>query len=140
MILREGTPQYQVSANETGSLPWFQTAHSIQSQSLARVCCPDSIPWCLNHAVLRFDSLSMGKSTAEARRRWAGDPNSTIRVLVSENPEKPNSKAWERFGLYRAGMTVHDYVRACSNARRPDDALIDITWDLAHGFIEVHQP
>ena len=82
----------------------------------------------------------MAKSTAEARRRWAGDPNSTIRVLVSANPKATHSKAWQRFRLYRAGMTVGEYVRACAIAPRPEDALKDITWDLAHGFIEVHDP
>jgi hypothetical protein len=36
-------------------------------------------------------------------------------------------------------MTVEEYVQACSGAPRPEDALIDITWDLAHGYIEMLQ-
>lgn len=69
--------------------------------------------------------------------RWKGDIQSVITVNVAENPKKIGSKCRERFGRYRTGMTVQEYIAACKTAPRPNDALADIAWDLKHRYISL---
>ena len=54
----------------------------------------------------------------------------TITVLAATNPKKPSSKAYQRFALYRTGMTVGDYVKAGGRVG-------DIQYDTRHQFISV---
>lgn len=53
-----------------------------------------------------------------------------ITLLSTENPKKPNSKSYERFALYRSGMTVTEFVNAGGTAA-------DVKWDAQRGFINV---
>jgi hypothetical protein len=80
---------------------------------------------------------------ATLRRHFKGDQNSVIQKVVA-NPKKPGSHAYKRFSLYRDGMTVKEYVAACKSAcksaERPEDALLDISWDLDRNFIELLLP
>jgi len=55
-----------------------------------------------------------------------------IALLVSENPKRSNSAAWDRFALYRTGMTIAEYVALGS---RPGD----INYDVKHGLISVQE-
>lgn len=71
------------------------------------------------------------------RRCYQGSPDSIIHLIAESNPKLPGSKCVRRFALYRDGMSVGDYVAACKRAPNPQDALKDITWDWARGFIEV---
>ena len=71
---------------------------------------------------------------------WTGDLDSVIRLEVQENPKRLGSKCRQRFDRYKNGMTVREYVRACTDAPRPNDALADITWDLERRFISVLPP
>jgi hypothetical protein len=80
----------------------------------------------------------MGNNSAN-RRTWKGDYDWRITVL-KPNEKRPGSKAHQRFSLYRSGMTPNAYVLACKNAPGGDDAKIDLTWDLAHGFIKIEPP
>lgn len=60
-----------------------------------------------------------------------------IRVLIGYNPKNPGTKSHHRFGLYRDGMTVAQYVeivRGLGDKRRK--AVRDIDWDVDHEFIE----
>ena len=78
-------------------------------------------------------------SASSNRRRWRGDPACVIEVL-QDNPKLLGSKCHARYQHYCNGMTAGEYVEACSAAPRPKDAWIDLTWDRAHGFIEIHAP
>lgn len=82
----------------------------------------------------------MAKINDKVTKRWKGDPSTTIRVRIRQNPKREGSKAAERFDLYRDGMTVAQYVKACESAPRGQDALLDIAWDQEHGFIELDPP
>jgi hypothetical protein len=55
-----------------------------------------------------------------------------ITLLVSENPKRSNSAAWDRFALYRTGMTIAEYV---ASGGRPGD----INYDVKHGLISVQE-
>jgi hypothetical protein len=74
---------------------------------------------------------------APVRRAREGDDR-TITVVADSNPKAKGSKSARRFGLYKTGMTVGQYVEAASKiggGRRK--AIRDITWDTAHGFIKL---
>ncbi len=60
----------------------------------------------------------------------ARDDNEIITVLVTGNPKRAGSAAYERFALYRTGMTVGQFL-ATGGLR------VDITWDVNHGFIKL---
>jgi len=76
------------------------------------------------------------------RRHWQGSADAIIVVKTTTNPKRAGSKARERFAIYRTGMTVGEYVRRCEleAVPRPKDALLDIAWDVEHGFIELEIP
>jgi hypothetical protein len=75
-----------------------------------------------------------------SRKKYAGSLDAVIEILCRDNPKKLGKKAHDRFGLYRNGMTVRQYEKACEDAPRPQDALVDITWDELHGFIRLLPP
>jgi hypothetical protein len=54
-----------------------------------------------------------------------------IKLLVKENPHRPGTKVYERFKLYRSGMTVREAVEAIRVAA-------DVPWDVKHGYIELY--
>lgn len=58
------------------------------------------------------------------------NPTPKIRILVSENPKKPYSKAWHRFNLYKDGMTVWE-------AERAGVTRSDLHYDTLHHFIDI---
>ncbi len=53
--------------------------------------------------------------THGSKQQWKGDQGSVITVKSRANPKRDGSKAHQRFALYRSGMTVGDYVRACKS-------------------------
>lgn len=73
------------------------------------------------------------------RRHFQGNTDQVIKVIAPLNPKRPGTKAHERFGYYRSGMTVGDYVAMCKShsAPRAEDALLDISWDVDRGYIEL---
>lgn len=61
-----------------------------------------------------------------------------IYLRVERSPKQPGSKSEERFLLYRSGMTVGDYVKACADkGYKRRVAIRDIGWDELHGFIRI---
>jgi hypothetical protein len=82
----------------------------------------------------------MPTSRKKVTKRWKGDPATTIRVLTRQNPKLEGSKAAYRYDLYKSGMTVAQYVKACEGVPRGQDALLDIAWDLDKRFIELDRP
>lgn len=55
-----------------------------------------------------------------------------INILASENPKRKNSASFDRFALYKNGITVDAYVSA--GGRR-----IDIGWDVKRNFISLYR-
>ena len=58
------------------------------------------------------------------------------------NPKKPSGASYHRFALYKNGMTVLDYVKACvestGKAHSPaSKARLDLRWDVRAGFITI---
>jgi hypothetical protein len=78
-------------------------------------------------------------------KQWDGNPQTVIRLVVPENPKQLGRKARERFALYRDGMTVEEYGNACHSAPestkvQKNDYLVDITADVARGYIRLESP
>jgi hypothetical protein len=68
------------------------------------------------------------------RKRARGMPEeAVITVLTESNPKRPGSASFERFNLYRSGMSVGDFLRAGGKRE-------DISWDRAHEFIRLEFP
>ena len=57
-------------------------------------------------------------------------PNAIITKLVQGNPKEPGSRARRRFGFYRSGMTVQEFLDS-------GGLIGDIYWDLSRAFIVV---
>ena len=55
---------------------------------------------------------------------------STIKLLCDGNPKRKGSLAYQRFELYKDGMTIGDYIAAGGRTG-------DIHYDIAAGLIEV---
>ena len=53
-----------------------------------------------------------------------------ITILAEENPKRPGSRARRRFGLYRNGMAVQEFLNA-------GDTLGDIYYDISHAYVAV---
>lgn len=71
-----------------------------------------------------------------------GRPGDSRRITaVAENPKRPGSASHARFGMYRVGMTVGEYVDlAVKNTGVPRaKAIRDIRWDSAHGYVTLEK-
>jgi hypothetical protein len=85
-----------------------------------------------------FTVVDAGKAPAPAAKAPRDGDDRKITVVADTNPKAKGSKSHKRFGLYKTGMTVADYVTAATKlggGRRK--AIRDITWDSAHGFIKL---
>lgn len=74
----------------------------------------------------------------KARTVWTDDV--ILDVNAFTNPKRKNSASYKRFELYKAGMTVGEYLDACvahdgENAKPRYRYLADIRWDVERGFI-----
>lgn len=58
-----------------------------------------------------------------------------ITLLVAENPKYRDAR--RRFGLYKTGMTVGEYVKANKPADRADRCYRDLAWDRKQGWIAI---
>jgi len=58
------------------------------------------------------------------------DAEATIKILVEENPKREGSKTFERFKLYRNGMTV-------KQALEKGVTSADIRYDVEHEYIKL---
>lgn len=67
---------------------------------------------------------------AERKPRPVLRDDRIIRLLVDKNPKKQGSKTYERFELYRDGMTVQEFRQAGGTSD-------DVKWDAQRGFIRV---
>lgn len=58
------------------------------------------------------------------------DADMVITKLVSENPKRAGTAAFDRFALYRTGMKVATFFEK-------GGTRADLVWDTAHEFISV---
>ena len=56
------------------------------------------------------------------------DRDAKIQVVVAKNPKREGSGGYKRFGLYKTGMTIRDFLIAGGKT-------IDLDWDRERGFI-----
>ena len=73
-------------------------------------------------------SSSNKSGPAGKSKRFADDQ--VITVLAEKNPKRNGSKCYDRFNLYKNGITVKQYVEA--GGKRDD-----IRWDSERGYIQV---
>ena len=71
--------------------------------------------------------------SAEKQTRKRFNKNSTIKLLVDKNPKRPSSLAFQRFALYKDGMTIADYVKAGGRTG-------DVNYDVINKLIEITEP
>lgn len=74
--------------------------------------------------------------TSRGPRRSVSVSRSDPRVITyvqEHNPKKEGSASWARFALYRAGMTVDEFLRA-------GGTIGDIKWDAERDFIRLGAP
>lgn len=69
------------------------------------------------------------KAAREAARSRI-NPSEKISLLVPNNPKRAGSSAFDRFALYKDGMTVDEYLKA-------GGTMADINWDLGHRLISL---
>jgi len=64
-----------------------------------------------------------------------------VLVVATGNPKRAGSASAARFALYHDGMTVGEYVAACTalEGAHPRHRQ-DVLWDVAHGHIKVYDP
>lgn len=65
--------------------------------------------------------------------RQRANKKAIITVIVSDNPKRKNTLAFDRYALYRTGMTVAEYVAAGGRTG-------DVLYDAAEGYIELTLP
>lgn len=72
------------------------------------------------------------KTTASKVRGRAPtyDPKSKIKILSDGNPKRKGSASYERFALYKNGMTVGKFLEKGGRTA-------DLKWDVSKGFISV---
>lgn len=71
-----------------------------------------------------------------------------INLTVKKNPKRPinkgeTAKSYQRFNLYKNGMTVNAYLKAAakfSGNNNPRKWVCDILYDINHGYIELSNP
>jgi hypothetical protein len=56
------------------------------------------------------------------------DRDAKIQVVVAKNPKREGSAGYKRFGLYKTGMTIREFLLAGGKT-------IDLDWDRERGFI-----
>ena len=57
-------------------------------------------------------------------------PDQTIEILVDKNPKRKGAACYDRFDLYKNGMTVKEYLNAGGIGA-------DLPWDVAREFIAI---
>ena len=76
------------------------------------------------------------KVPSRIMKRIRRSPRRDMRVITRvtlPNPKRPGTAAWDRYALYRAPMTVSEYLSAGGR-------MGDVHYDLDHGFIDVALP
>jgi hypothetical protein len=77
----------------------------------------------------KADNAENVETQAEPKpRRSSHDLNAKVRILSDGNPKKPGTKSFDRFALYRDGMTVAEALDTCV---RP----MDLKYDLTHKYV-----
>ena len=56
------------------------------------------------------------------------DRDAKIQVIVPKNPKREGSNGFKRFGLYKTGMVIREFLKAGGKT-------IDLDWDRERGFI-----
>ena len=56
------------------------------------------------------------------------DRDAKIQIKVPKNPKREGSNGYKRFGLYKTGMTIREFLKAGGKT-------IDLDWDRERGFI-----
>jgi len=84
-----------------------------------------------------------GKATAKqatkVNKKLARDAQ-VIEILVTANPKKKGSMAHTQYNLYKNGMTVGEFYKACADCKsKLHPAGGDLKWNSEHGFIKLHK-
>jgi len=104
----------------------------------------DPITFTLNDQyIANIGNSSVGKSSVASPLRSlvrCGMIIGKIRVRVSGNPKRSGTDAYERFALYRSGMTTREYADAVVRLGYPRaQAASDLHYDKKHRFIRVER-
>ena len=64
----------------------------------------------------------------EFKGTYKYDRDARIQICVAKNPKREGSNGYKRFGLYKSGMRIRDFLFAGGKT-------IDLDWDRERGFI-----
>lgn len=65
--------------------------------------------------------------------RQRANKKAIITVVAENNPKRKNTLAFDRFALYRSGMTVAEYIAVGGRTG-------DVLYDAAEGYITLTLP
>lgn len=65
-----------------------------------------------------------------ANKRMSVKKSAVITVLSAVNPKRKGTLTFQRFELYKTGMTVGDYIAAGGRSG-------DVNYDVANGYISI---
>jgi hypothetical protein len=68
--------------------------------------------------------------TEEKKSRRRAHKAAIITLLVTDNPKRKGTLAFDRFALYKNGMTVAEYIAAGGRTG-------DVNHDVSEGYISV---
>jgi hypothetical protein len=71
--------------------------------------------------------------TEEKKRRHRFPKVAIIKLLATDNPKRKGTLSFDRFALYRDGITIADYVKAGGRSG-------DIKHDISMKYIELELP
>lgn len=69
----------------------------------------------------------------EAKKRSRANKKAIITILVMDNPKRKGTLTFDRFALYKDGMTVAEYVAAGGRTG-------DVNFDVEQGYISLEVP
>ena len=75
------------------------------------------------------------KKNGATRRGKFTDEMKVISVI--DNPKRPNTKAHQKFAMFRKGMTLGAYREAVDKKFGPGEASAEINYSVQKGFIKV---
>jgi len=80
--------------------------------------------------MLGTETTPTEKKTKSKTKSKSKEREIVIHLLVKENPKRSGTKSFDRFALYKDGMTIQEYCDAGGDRG-------DIRWDAAHEFISI---
>lgn len=84
----------------------------------------------MSHTVATTVTIQPKEHIMPANNRMHVKKTAIIMIVAGENPKRKGTLAFNRFNLYRNGMTVGEYIAAGGRSG-------DVNYDVAAGYITI---